>query len=87
MPDESAENRLKRLYMRSWRRGMKEMDMILGPFADKGLRNLGADELDLFEEMQAQNDQELYQWFSGQKKTPEHFQALVVKIGASVGFI
>ena len=30
-------DRLKRLRLRSWRRGMREMDLILGPFADAGL--------------------------------------------------
>ena len=34
---ESAEVRLKRLTMRSWRRGTKEMDLVLGPFADARL--------------------------------------------------
>ncbi len=87
MSPETAENRLKRLYMRSWRRGTKEMDMILGPFADQGLRDLDGGELDIFEEMQAENDQELYQWFSDQKEIPERFQLLVDKIKQSVGLI
>ena len=34
------ETRIKRLRIRSWRRGTKEMDMILGPFADSGLDGL-----------------------------------------------
>ena len=34
---ETAETRLKRMRMRSWRRGTKEMDLVLGPYADARL--------------------------------------------------
>ena len=43
------ETRLKRLRMRSWRRGTKEMDLILGPFSDSELERLTPAELDLYE--------------------------------------
>ena len=50
---ETPENRLKRLHMRSWRRGMKEMDLILGHFADDQLANLSPADMDLYERMLA----------------------------------
>ncbi|WP_246053638.1 succinate dehydrogenase assembly factor 2 [Paracoccus hibiscisoli] len=59
---ETPANRLKRLHMRSWRRGMKEMDLILGYFADECLADLSAADLDLYERMLAENDQDLYLW-------------------------
>ena len=59
---ETPENRLKRLHMRSWRRGMKEMDLILGHFADDQLAALSADDLNLYERMLGENDQDLYLW-------------------------
>ncbi|MGV3695281.1 MAG: succinate dehydrogenase assembly factor 2 [Paracoccus marcusii] len=59
---ETPENRLKRLHMRSWRRGMKEMDLILGRFADDCLFRLSGPDLDLYERMLAENDQDLYLW-------------------------
>ncbi|MFC0200086.1 FAD assembly factor SdhE [Paracoccus rhizosphaerae] len=59
---ETLENRLKRLHMRSWRRGMKEMDLILGRFADDCLGALSGSELDLYERMLGENDQDLYLW-------------------------
>ena len=72
---ETPENRLKRLKMRSWRRGTKEMDLILGPFADSELAKLVEDALDLYESLLAENDQDLYQWMSGQVAAPkEHAQ-------------
>ncbi|MGL4320881.1 MAG: succinate dehydrogenase assembly factor 2, partial [Paracoccaceae bacterium] len=39
---ETPDARLKRLSMRSWRRGTKEMDLILGPFADAHLSRMDA---------------------------------------------
>nr|WP_318272642.1 succinate dehydrogenase assembly factor 2 [Paracoccus saliphilus] len=59
---ETHEHRLKRLHMRSWRRGMKEMDLILGHFADDCLAKLTEAELELYERMLGENDQDLYLW-------------------------
>ena len=59
---ESPEIRLKRLRMRSWRRGMKEMDLILGPFADSQLGLLSEDLLTQYERVMSENDQDLYRW-------------------------
>lgn len=60
--EERPEHRLKRLHMRSWRRGMKEMDLILGRFADDRLASLPAGDLDLYERLLSENDQDLYLW-------------------------
>lgn len=62
MTTETAENRLRRLHMRSWRRGMKEMDLILGHFADDCLAALSPDDLAQYERLLAENDQDLYLW-------------------------
>lgn len=56
------ETRLKRLRMRSWRRGIKEMDLILGTFADERLAGLESGALDTYEALLAENDHDLYQW-------------------------
>ena len=67
---ETFEHRLKRLKMRSMRRGIKEMDLILSAFADARLAELSADELDAYEAMLDENDQDLYKWVSGGAKPP-----------------
>lgn len=59
---EPHEVRLRRLKMRSWRRGMKEMDLILGRFADECLAQLQDSELDSYEALLSENDQDLYLW-------------------------
>jgi len=68
---ETAEIRFKRLRMRSWHRGTKEMDLILGPFADTDLAALGPADLDAYEALLEENDQDLYQWVSGQRPAPD----------------
>lgn len=73
---ETPENRLKRLKMRSWRRGTKEMDLILGPFSDTGLAALAPDALADYERLLDENDHDLYQWLSGQVPVPPEYAAI-----------
>lgn len=80
MTVETQEARLKRLKMRSWRRGTKEMDLILGPYSDAELYNMLEDELQVYEQLLSENDQDLYQWVTGQKPTPDAFHDLMEKI-------
>lgn len=79
---EAPQARLKRLAMRSWRRGTREMDLILGPFADGRLGALAPAALDLYEALLAENDQDLYPWITGARAAPERFRALVDEIAA-----
>ncbi len=85
MTNETHENRLKRLKMRSWRRGMREMDLILGPFSDWGLDGLDAQMLDIYEQLLEENDQDLYVWFSGRSDFPEKYQSLTDVISSETG--
>ncbi|MEC7763874.1 MAG: succinate dehydrogenase assembly factor 2 [Pseudomonadota bacterium] len=77
---ETAENRLKRMGMRSWRRGTKEMDMILGPYSDDRLAAMSESDLDLYDALLQENDQDLYQWVSGQADAPAPFTDLIARI-------
>ena len=72
--------RLKRLAMRSWRRGTKEMDLILGPDADAALPALGDRELALYDALLAENDPDLYRWASGQQAPPETHREMLEAI-------
>jgi antitoxin CptB len=75
--DEAGETRLKRLRIRSWRRGTREMDMLLGPFADAALPSLAPAELDAYEVLLSENDRDLYAWISGARPAdPRHAAAL-----------
>ena len=79
---ETEEARLKRLAMRSWRRGTKEMDLILGPYAEAHLAAMPADRLALYDALLAENDQDLYPWMTGAAPAPERFASLVAEIAA-----
>jgi antitoxin CptB len=74
--------RLKRLRIRSWRRGTKEMDLILGGFCDAELADLSDAEVALYEEMLEENDHDLYQWVTGQAPTPDRFAPLIGRVAA-----
>jgi antitoxin CptB len=80
-----AETRLARLRMRCWRRGTREMGLILGPFADGALAGLGPAELDALEALIAENDHDLYLWLSGRAAAPEVHAAMVARIRAARG--
>ncbi|NDW51831.1 succinate dehydrogenase assembly factor 2 [Aliiroseovarius sp. PrR006] len=77
---ETPEHRVKRLAMRSMRRGIKEMDIILTRYADDHLENMTPEELDLYEALLGENDQDLYQWVSGQQDAPEALSDLISRI-------
>jgi antitoxin CptB len=65
--------RLKKLRFRAWRRGFREADLILGPFADRHVSAMSGTELDAFERLLEQPDQDLYGWIVGTLPTPPQF--------------
>lgn len=79
---ETRETRIKRLYMRSIRRGIKEMDLILQSYAEAELDKMSDSELDLYEEFLSEIDHDLYQWVSGQQDTPAPYLPLIAQIRA-----
>ena len=79
---ETAEDALKRMRMRSWRRGTQEMDLVLGPFADARLAEMTGSTLDDYDALLAENDQDLIQWVMGQSAPPDRFAPLIAQIAA-----
>jgi antitoxin CptB len=74
---ETHDIRIKRLSMRSWRRGIKEMDLILGGFADAGLAGLDDAAMDVYEVLLEENDWDLYYWVTGAREVPEAHRAMI----------
>ena len=75
--------RRKRLRFRAWHRGIKETDLILGPFADAYIEILEPRELDDFEALLAAPDHDLHDWFTGHEEAPKRFNmALIERIRA-----
>ena len=70
MTAETHENRLRRLNMRSMRRGTKEMDILLGGFAGQYLAQMSDADLDRFELLMTVPDQEFYSILVGDNPVP-----------------
>jgi antitoxin CptB len=58
--------RVKRLAMRSMRRGIKEMDLILSAYATDRLEGMDEHALDIYDDLLNENDHDLYQWVTHQ---------------------
>lgn len=67
----TEDRRRERLRYRSWHRGTREMDLIMGKFADQVLPTLDSNLLDSFESMLDIPDPDLYDWVSGRKPIPD----------------
>lgn len=86
MDHSHTDTRLKRLMLRSWRRGMKEMDIILGEYANKHLASLPQETLDTYELMLEENDQLLYRWITNPTQdVPAQYEALFQSIRETQG--
>ena len=77
--------RRKRLAIRAWRRGIKEMDLILGGYADAELEHMDEEQLALFEAVLGENDHDLFQWVTGQVAPPERFAPLMQVLSGRAG--
>ena len=83
MPDQLTDHdiRLRRLKFRSWHRGIKEMDLILGHFADEILGSLPLEQIDQYESLIEIGDTTLYNWVTGREKPePEHDTPVFARI-------
>jgi antitoxin CptB len=70
--------RRKQLF-RSWHRGMREMDLIMGRFADSALAALSDDELAEFERLIEVPDRELLGWVTGEIEVPQAFDTALFR--------
>ena len=74
----------KKLSIRSWRRGTKELDLILGRFSDENITKLETSELDLYEQLLSKDDHLIYSWLFEKEESPKTFKILVEKIQESM---
>ncbi len=77
---EELNNRRKRLIFRSWHRGTREMDLIMGSFAEKHVPAMEGPQLDLYEELLHTPDPDVYDWISGQKPVPANTNNDIIKM-------
>jgi len=62
---EGLDARRRRVLFRSWHRGIKEMDLIMGRFSDAHIAELSDAELDDYERLMELRDQEILSWIDG----------------------
>ena len=75
------DDRRKRLLFRCWHRGTREMDLILGRFADAEIAGLGEDELGQLEQLIEVPDPDLYAALTGNAAlAPEYHNGLFDRI-------
>ena len=80
---DGLDDRRKRLLFRCWHRGTREMDLILGRFADAEIAGLRDDELAELERLIDVPDPDLYAALTGnQPIAPEYAGALFDRIKA-----
>ncbi|WP_342362463.1 succinate dehydrogenase assembly factor 2 [Terrarubrum flagellatum] len=73
LSSEALDPRRRRCLYRAWHRGTREMDLVMGPFADAHLPDLTDAELDEFEELIETPDRDLFSWLTGELPTPEAY--------------
>jgi antitoxin CptB len=91
---EGLDARRRRLLFRAWRRGVREMDLIMGRFADAYIEKFDEPALDEFETLIEAPNAELYSWVVGEAAAPVRYDTDVLrqligfhaqKIGAKAG--
>jgi antitoxin CptB len=75
-----SETRRKRLLFRSWHRGTKETDLLLGSFAEGNLARFGTAELDEYEAILEASDAELWDWLIHRRPVPPERNGAVMRL-------
>ena len=76
----TADIRRERLRFRSWHRGTREMDLLLGSFADAHLHAFTDPQLDRYEALLQEGDPDLYDWITGKEALPAAQESDVMQL-------
>ena len=71
--------RRRRVLFRSWHRGIREMDLIMGRFADAEIGTMSDADLDEFERLIEVPDRDLFRWITGEDETPSNYDTAVFR--------
>jgi antitoxin CptB len=71
--------RRRKLLFRAWRRGVREIDLIVGRFADVYIGKFDESELDDFERLIEVPNAELYAWVCG-ATVPDNHDTIVLRL-------
>jgi len=72
--------RRKKLLFRSWHRGTREADLLLGTFAERHLGAFDEGQLDRYEGLLEIDDAVLYDWIAGRATPPDANNSDVLRL-------
>jgi antitoxin CptB len=76
---EGLDERRRRLLFHAWHRGMREVDLITGRFADAHIGSLSETEVADFERLMDVPEPDLLAWVMGAEATPAAFDTAVFR--------
>ena len=79
LSSEGLDPRRRRLLFRCWHRGIREMDLVLGRFADAQLPSLADRELDELERWLDVPDQQIFAWVNGMEPVPANYETALFR--------
>jgi antitoxin CptB len=68
----------RKLRFRAWRRGFRELDLVMGNFADAEIEAFTDTELAEFERLLSAPDWEVWAWLTGQSSVPDNWRGPVL---------
>jgi antitoxin CptB len=75
---DGLDERRRKLLFRAWRRGVREMDLIIGRFADAHIDKFDPKDLDDFEHLIEAPNADLYAWVTGAERAPPAYDTAVL---------
>jgi antitoxin CptB len=66
--------RRRRILYRCWHRGIREMDLVLGQFAEAEIGIIPEGDLDALEKIMDEDDHDLLSWITGAHAVPQRYQ-------------
>lgn len=79
---EPRDVKIKRLHMRSIRRGIKEMDLILTDYATRHMPQLSDAELETYDALLSESDHDIYGWITKQAAVPAPYADIMAVVMA-----
>lgn len=81
------ETRLKRLRFRSWHRGTKEADLLIGGFFDAHSAGWNDAEITLLEELLEEQDVDIMAWAIGTEACPERYEGSITAALRALNYV
>jgi antitoxin CptB len=78
--DEALQRRRRRLIFRSEHRGNKENDILLGQFAQAHIMRFDVDQLDRYEALLEESDNDIFDWVAGRADIPPEKDSDVLRL-------